>query len=119
MLGFLTSLWTFLVESAPLITAGASIYSGEKQMEFAQESMDKQERAQKRAEEKQAEADRKAETARLEALAKNQESESGFNFGVDSALAKRYADAAQKWGAGTGSMTEDEEENPFYIKGLI
>ena len=56
----------------------------------------------------------------LEALAKNQQGENQFDFGVDSALAKRYADAAQKWGAGTGSMTtEDDDENPFYTRGLL
>lgn len=84
------------------------------------EAEDKQRHAQEKAEAKQNEADRKAEQARLEALAKNQENQTGFDFGVDSALAKRYADAAQKWSAGTGSMTtEDDNENPFYTRGLI
>lgn len=69
------------------------------------------------AEQKQAEADRKAETERLQAIAKNQE-DRGFDFGIDSALARSYADAAQKWEAGTGSIKEDED-NPFYTKGLF
>lgn len=83
-------------------------------------AIEKQEEAQAKAEAKQAEADRKAETARLEALAKNQEATNEFDFGVDSALAKRYRDAAQKWGAGTGEMSQkEEEENPFYSRGLF
>ena len=115
----LTSVWEFMVGAAPLITAGASIYTGVKETDLARESMEKQEKAQQKAEAKQAEADTKAEQARLEALAKNQETQ-GFDFGVDSALAKRYADAAQKWGAGTGSLSEDEDnENPFYTRGLL
>ena len=96
-----------------ILNAGTQIYYSEK-------SMDKQKDAQKAAEAKQREADEKAETARLRALAKNQEDQTGFDFGVDSGLAKRYADAAQKWSAGTGSMTtEDDNENPFYTRGLI
>lgn len=96
-----------------ILNAGTQIYYSEK-------SMDKQEDAQKAAEAKQKEADENAETARLRALAKNQQDQTGFDFGVDSTLAKRYADAAQKWGAGTGSMTtDDDNENPFYTRGLI
>lgn len=79
-----------------------------------------QREAQEKALEAQQEADNKAETARLEALAKDQQGQAGFDFGIDSALAKRYADAAQKWSAGTGSMTtDDDNENPFYTRGLI
>lgn len=101
-------------------STGISAYSAAKTIEGQEKAMDKQEEAQERAEAKQAEADRKAETARLEALAKNQEQQSGFDFGVDSALAKRYSDAAQKWGAGTGEMSQkEEEENPFYSRGLF
>lgn len=83
-------------------------------------ALDKQNKAQMAAQEKQDQADYDAEKARLEALAKNQEATNEFDFGVDSALAKRYRDAAQKWGAGTGEMTQkEEEENPFYTRGLF
>lgn len=96
-----------------------SMASAGYQMHQSDKALDKQEKAQAAAEAKQTEADRKAEAERLEALAKNQEAQ-GFDFGVDSALAKRYADAAQKWGAGTGSLSEDEDnENPFYTRGLL
>lgn len=116
----LTSLWEFMVGAAPVVTAGASIYNGYQQTELAKDSLERQEEAQKAAEEKQKQADYDAEKKRLEALAKNQEGQQGFDFGVDSALAKRYADAAQKWGAGTGSMNEDDDQdNPFYTKGLL
>lgn len=99
---------------AGLATAATSAtYSG-----IEQHKADKlQQRALADAERKQAEADRKAETERLQALAKEQE-DRGFDFGVDSVLARSYADAAQKWEAGTGSMDTDED-NPFYTKGLF
>lgn len=85
-----------------------------------EKAMDKQEEAQEKALAEQTKADEKAETARLEALAKNQEDRDEFDFGVDSAIAKRYSDAAQKWAAGTGEMTQKEEEdNPFYTRGLM
>ncbi len=84
------------------------------------DALGKQRDAQRKAEAKQEEADYDAEKARLEALAKNQETTNEFDFGVDSALAKRYRDAAQKWGAGTGEMSQkEEEENPFYTRGLF
>jgi len=116
----LSSLWSFMVGAAPVITAGTAIYEGVETTRLSKEASRKQEKAQAEAERKQKEADDKAEKARLEALAKNQQDENKFNFGVDSALAKRYADAAQKWGAGTGEMSEEEEEeNPFYSRGLF
>lgn len=104
--------WMLASLLTSLFQAGTSIYYQEK-------ALDTQERAQKKAEAKQAEADYNAEQKRLAALAKNQQAQ-GFDFGVDSALAKRYADAAQKWSAGTGSLSEDEDnENPFYTRGLL
>lgn len=78
-----------------------------------------QELGQRKAEQAQVAADRKAETERLKALAKQQKSTGGFDFGIDSTLAARYADAAQKWGAGTGSTKQEEEDNPFYTRGLV
>lgn len=90
------------------------------QQHYAAKSMEKQEEAQAEAERVQKAADVKAEEERLKALAKQQQSESGFDFGIDSTLAARYADAAQKWSAGTGATAEkQEEENPFYTRGLI
>lgn len=77
-----------------------------------------QEEAQARAEEKQRIADENAEKKRLEALVSNQTATGyGSIWGTDSA---KYADAAQKLSAGTGSFGSDEDEtNPFYTKGLL
>ena len=63
-------------------------------------------------------ADRSAEKKRLEALAANQTAtDYGNVWGTDSA---KYADAAQKLSAGTGSFNTDEDEtNPFYTRGLL
>ena len=106
---------TGLMAASLLLNAVSSGY----QISQQEEANEKQKKALKEAEAKQAEADTAAETQRLEALAKNQES-TGFEYGVDSALAARYADAAQKWGAGTGSIKEEEvTDNPFYTKGLL
>lgn len=102
-----------------MIGVGTSIVKSGIDLHEARQAEHEQKKGQREALAKQEEADRKAETERLQALAKNQESEAGFDFGVDSALAKRYADAAQKWGAGTGSMNQEEEDNPFYMKGLV
>lgn len=77
-----------------------------------------QKQAQAEAEKKQKEADRTAEEKRLQALAANQTAtDYGNVWGVDS---NKYADAAQKLSAGTGSFnTDDEDENPFYTRGLL
>ena len=106
-----------LIMSAATLTASGVSASVSHDASKSAEWQQKQ--AQNKAEATQKAADEKAEQERLAALAKNQQTQ-GFDFGVDSALAKRYADAAQKWGAGTGSMTEDEDNNnPFYTRGLI
>lgn len=105
--------------AAMVVSALTAATSAGIQNYHAKKSESIQKHAQEEARQAQQEADTKAETERLQALAKNQETEAGFDFGVDSALAKRYADAAQKWGAGTGSMNQEEEDNPFYMKGLV
>lgn len=86
--------------------------------QLQKEAMAKQEEAQRQAEEKQAKADKTAEEKRLEALAANQtDVDYGSIWGVD---ANKYADVAQKLSAGTGSFnTDDDEENPFYTRGLL
>lgn len=105
-----------IIAGSTLLTTGASVTNSAIQSHKAQTA---QENAQAEANRKQQEADTKAEQERLAALAKNQQAQ-GFDFGVDSALAKRYRDAAQKWGAGTGEMSQkEEEENPFYSRGLF
>lgn len=104
-----------LMAASLAMTAASATYTGVEQHKAEKE----QKAAIEEADKKQAEADREAEKQRLEALAKNQQDQSGFDFGIDSVLAKRYADAAQKWEAGTGSKSSDDEENPFYTKGLI
>lgn len=104
--------------AAMLLSAGVSGYSAYRSQELQEDAMDKQEDAQRKAEEKQKEADDKAERQRLEALAANQTATDYANvWKVDSA---KYADAAQKMSAGTGSFdTDDEETNPFYYRGLL
>lgn len=104
-----------LMAASLAMTAASATYSGIEQHKAEKE----QKAALAEADKKQAEADREAETQRLQALAKNQQDQPGFDFGVDSVLAKRYADAAQKWEAGTGSMSTEDEDNPFYTKGLL
>lgn len=107
-----------LIASAAISAASAGVNTGV-QSHQAHKSRWEQEQGQRRAEQAQIAADRKAETERLEALAKQQKSTSDFSFGIDSTLAARYADAAQKWGAGTGSTKQEEEDNPFYTRGLV
>ena len=76
-----------------------------------------QEAAQNEAIQKQQEADDRAEKQRLEALAANQEATGYGSIWADTG---KYADAAQKLSAGTGSFnTDDEESNPFYTRGLL
>lgn len=103
-----------LISSA--ITAAASGTSAAVSAHQSEKAEHAQKKAQAKAEAAQIASDKKAEEERLKALAKQQESEA---FGIDSTLAARYADAAQKWGAGTGSTKQDEEENPFYTRGLV
>ena len=77
-----------------------------------------QENAQAEAKREQQKAERSAEQKRLEGIAANQNSINYGNIwaGTES---KRYADAAQKLSAGTGSFSDDDETNPFYSRGLI
>jgi hypothetical protein len=84
----------------------------------SEDAREKQEEAQAKAEREQKAADDRAEKQRLEALAANQEAtDYGNIWGADSA---KYADAAQKLSAGTGSFNTDEDEtNPFYQRGLL
>lgn len=97
------------------ITAGYSAYETHEDSKKARQI---QRDAQAAAQAEQAEADRKAEMQRLEGLATNQTATDYSNiWGVNTA---KYADAAQKLSAGTGSFnTDDDEENPFYTRGLI
>ena len=85
------------------------------QQKHAKEDMEK---AQEAANQKQAEADRNAEIERLEGIAKNQDATDYANiWGVKGS---NFADAAQKLSAGTGSFdTDDDEDNPFYTRGLM
>jgi hypothetical protein len=84
----------------------------------AEHAAEDQKAAQEEATRKQKEADENAERQRLEALSASQSAtDYGSVWGVDSA---KYADAAQKLSAGTGSFkTDDDETNPFYARGLV
>ena len=110
---------------AEAIIAGASLlYSGTmghinyvKQKHLAEDQAD----AIQEAKDEQARADREAETARLEALAAEQTGGNRIeasDFGIDSALARRYLDENNKRQAKAQQMLE-EEENPFYTRGLV
>ena len=107
------------------IIAGAGLlYSGTmghinyvKQKHLAEDQAD----AIAKAEAEQVEADWNAETERLEALAAEQTGGNrveASDFGIDSALARRYLDENNKRQAKAQQMLE-EEENPFYTRGLV
>lgn len=95
-----------------------SLYQGHESMEMQKEAQQEQKKAQLTAVKEQKEAENKAETERLEALAGNQQATDYSNvWGIKGS---NFADAAQKLSAGTGSFdTDDDEENPFYTRGLI
>ena len=80
-----------------------------------------QENAQAEAKREQQKSERDAEQQRLEGIASNQTATTYGNiWGVDNAYANRYKDAAQKLSAGTGSFdTDDDDNNPFYTRGLL
>lgn len=101
-----------------LISAGTTAAQASAAHDAQKGAAWEQKQAQERAERKQKEADDNAERKRLEALAANQTAtDYGSVWGVDS---NKYADAAQKLSAGTGSFnTDDEEDNPFYTRGLL
>lgn len=101
-----------------LTTAAIGTASAVDAHELQKEAQHKQEEAQQKAETEQREADQRAEKKRLEGLKANAEAtDYGNVWGADSA---KYADAAQKLSAGTGSFdTDDDDENPFYQKGLL
>lgn len=110
---------------ADWVAAGAAVASliasttmGVVEYNASEDAREKQEEAQAKAEREQKAADDRAEKQRLEALAANQEAtDYGNIWGADSA---KYADAAQKLSAGTGSFNTDEDEtNPFYQRGLL
>ena len=105
-----------LISSA--VTAAASGTAAYVQHEDAKEAEWDQKQAQKKAEAEQKAADERAEKQRLEGLQKQSTATTyGDVWGTDS---KKYADAAQKLSAGTGSFnTDDEENNPFYTRGLL
>lgn len=86
--------------------------------EQAKDAQREQEKAMQQAEQQQKESDEKAEKQRLEGLKANAEkTDYGNVWGADSA---KYADAAQKLSAGTGSFdTDDDDTNPFYQRGLL
>ena len=108
---------TALIVSS-LISATASGVTASVQHDTAKEAEWDQKQAQKKAEATQKAADEKAEMQRLQGLkAQSTATTYGDVWGTDS---KKYADAAQKLSAGTGSFnTDDEENNPFYTRGLL
>lgn len=101
-----------------LITAAATGTSAAISAHEQGKTRDAQAAAQAEAEQKQKEADERAEKQRLEGLKSNTESTDYANvWGTEG---NKYADAAQKLSAGTGSFdTNDDEANPFYQRGLL
>ena len=101
-----------------LISAATTGTATAVQAHEQEKALSEQKRAQAQAEAAQKASDEKAEKQRLEALSANATAtDYGSIWGTDS---KKYADAAQKFSAGTGSFnTDDEESNPFYQRGLL
>lgn len=110
---------TALIVSS-LITAAATGAAAVQAHQDATAAEWEQKQSQEKAERAQKEANERAEKQRLEGLKSNAEAtDYGNIWGVDTNT-KKYADAAQKLSAGTGSLnTNDEDENPFYTRGLL
>lgn len=107
----------WIMASAAVASAGTAGYTAYKSHEDAVETREDMKEAQAKAERVQKEADIKAERERLEGLAQNQTATDYSNiWGVKGS---NYADAAQKLSAGTGSFDTDDEDNPFYTRGLM
>lgn len=108
----------WVMASAALAGVGASVTSGIMNYNQQESALKAQKKAQAEAKATQEEADQQAERERLEALAQNTAAiDYGDVWGIDSNV---YKDAATKFSAGTGSFnTEEEEENPFYARGLV
>lgn len=103
---------------ASMISSGVSSHVSYVNQKHLEEEQKKQI---KEAKEQQAQADYDAETERLEALAAEQTGGNrveASDFGIDSALARRYLDENNKRQAKAQEMLE-EEENPFYTRGLV
>lgn len=100
---------------------GKSIYDADQAKKSMEDLEKEQEEQLALARSEQMEADYNAETKRLEALAAEQTGGSrveASDFGIDSALARRYLDENNKRQAKAQQMLE-EEENPFYTRGLV
>lgn len=101
-----------------LVGQGASSMISYRQQKQAQK---KQEEAMAAAEAKQTAANNEAELARLEAVAANTSGKSErvgrFDFGKDN-MATSNVPSMPSVNA-TSSLTEDEEFNPFYTRGLV
>lgn len=106
---------TWALAAATLIGAGASTAAS---VDAEHTAAHAQRVAQGKAEEEQRKADIAAETQRLEGLkTAATKTDYGDIWGTST---NKYADAAQKLSAGTGSFnTDDDETNPFYTKGLL
>lgn len=101
-----------------LVTAAATGASAAASSYSQRKASAAQKAAQEEATAKQEAADRSAEEKRLEGLkTAATKTDYGNIWGTES---KRYVDAAQKLSAGTGSFGyDDEDQNPFYTKGLL
>lgn len=108
---------TGVMAAAAIGSLGYGIYSGEKQA-AAQRAAEREQRAAiKKAEGEQRAADIKSETQRLQALATEQTSNKNpFDFGVDSALNKQLS---QIPAVQAKNPFDDNEDNPFYTRGLM
>lgn len=108
----------WIAATAAVASAGAASYGAYSAHEDAVEARKDMKEGQAKAERLQKEEDMKAERERLEGLAQNQTATDYSNiWGVKGS---NFADAAQKLSAGTGSFdTDDDEDNPFYTRGLM
>lgn len=109
-----------IMAATALSSLGYSVYSGERAHEEQKDAAKEQKKALEQAEAKQKEADLDAEQKRLEALAANQGATDFSNiWGIDSELSKQFAGIDTTKKKDGMEMSFDEEDNPFYTRGLF
>ena len=107
-----------IMEVIALASLAAGATQGVVSYNQQKHALEDQNKTQAAAKKEQKLADEKAERQRLEAMGTAATAtDYGNIWAVDSA---KFKDSAQKLSAGTGSFnTEDEDENPFYTRGLL
>lgn len=102
---------------ASATTATTTAIAAHKQDKAQSKALDEQRKAQAKAEAEATKANESAEKQRLEALAGSQTGTQYANaWGVDESLAAKYANNAADV---SKAIDEEEENNPFYTRGLL